>query len=187
MKTPCVITMYIVLLLAAPAVTSAQVYTWIDEDGVTHFSESPSEDSSITIEQVEILPPPSAGNTVDENFYSVVNQANRMEARRLENMKIIAERQQAEAETKRAIAEAQSAKQSPYQDTGDSRYYPAYPVIPRYGYRQSGYGRPGYGRPGYGRPGYGRPGYNYPAHQPAYRPTHTRPRYPSVSLGRTTR
>ena len=177
MKTPRIITLYIVLLLAAPAVGSAQVYTWIDNNGITNFSESPPVDDSISIEQIENLPPPSAGNTTDENFYSVVNQANRMEARRLENMKIIAERQQAEAETKRAIAEARAAKQSAYQDNNSAPYFPAYPVIPRYGY----------GRPGYARPGHGQPGYKYPAHHPAYRPTHARARPPSVSLGRTTR
>ncbi|NOR40201.1 MAG: DUF4124 domain-containing protein [Gammaproteobacteria bacterium] len=181
MKTPQIITLCIVLLLAAPPAGSVQIYTWIDDNGVTHFSESPPGDNSLAVEQLEVLPPPSAGSTTDENFYSVVNQANRMETRRLENMKIIAERQQAEAETKRAAAEAQAIKQSPYQDNNNARYYPAYPVIPRYGY-----GRPGYGRPGY-RPGYGRPGYKYPAHHPAYRQAHTRHRTPSVSLGRVTR
>ncbi len=172
MKSSRVITLYIVLLLAALPVGSTQVYTWTDNKGVTHFSESPPRDESISVEQLEILPPPSAGNTTDENFYSVVNQANRMETRRLENMKIIAERQQAEAETKRAAAEARAARQSSYQDNDNTRYYPAYPVIPRYGY---------------GRPGYGRPGYKYPAHHPAYRQAHSRHRNPSVSLGRTSR
>ena len=172
MKASHVITMYIVLLLAALPVGSTQIYTWIDDKGVTHFSQSPPGDDSISVEQLEILPSPSAGNTMDENFYSVVNQANRMETRRLENMKIIAERQQAEAETKRAAAETRAVKQSSYQDNNNARYYPAYPVISRYGY---------------GRQGYGRPGYKYPAHQPAHRPSHIRHRSPSVSLGHVSR
>ena len=182
MKSSHVITLYMLLLLAALPVGSTQVYTWTDTKGITHFSESPPGDESIPVEQLAILPPPSAGNATDEDFYSVVNQANRMETRRLENMKIIAERQQAEAETKRAAAEARAVGQSSYQDNDYARYYPAYPVIPRYGY-----GRPGYGRPGYGRPGYGRPGYKYPAHRPAYRQAHSRHRNPTVSLGRTSR
>jgi len=172
MKTSHAITVYTVLLLAALPVGSTQIYTWIDDRGITNFSESPPGDDSISVEQLEILPPPSAGNTTDENFYSVVNQANRMETRRLENMKIRAERQQAEAETKRAAAEARAIKQDPYQDNNNARYYPAYPVIPRYGY---------------GQPGYGRPGYKYPAHQPAHRPSHIRHRSPSVSLGHVSR
>lgn len=151
-------------LLTSAAVCANEAYSWVDEQGTTHFSEVPPDNQSRTAEQIELLPPPETGSTEEDDYYSVINQANRMEARRLENEKLEAERRKAEAEARRAAAEAYAARNTPPQDYSreEPRYYPSYPL---YGYRPP-YGRhPGF-RPGHrpGRPHYpGRPG-----HLPVY-------------------
>lgn len=172
----------ILLLLPLAQSSAEQAYTWIDERGTTHFSEVPPHNESVNAEPINLLPAPSAGNIRDSDFYSVVNQADRMERRRLENEKLTAERLQAEAEAKRAHAEAQAARQIPYQQNTqeDTRYYPAYPAYPYY----RNYGR----RPGYGNKPYpGKPGRpvhlpSRPGHLPAHRGYHPA-RRPITSLG----
>jgi hypothetical protein len=150
----------ILLLLPLAQSGAEQAYTWIDESGTTHFSEAPPHNEAVNAEQINLLPAPSAGNISDSDFYSVVNQADRMERRRLENEKLTAERLQAEAEAARARAEAQAAQQTSNQQDmqEDTRYYPAYPLYGNYGRR------PGYDN----KPHHGKPG--RPEHLPAHRP-----------------
>ena len=120
-----------VLLMLPFAVSAAdKAYTWTDENGTRHFSEDPPYDGSVTAEQIELLPAPSAGNIGAENdFYSVSNQADRMEKKRLANEKLIAERLQAEVDARRANPAAQTPPPSTgwnntQQQTG---FYPGYP------------------------------------------------------------
>ena len=160
---------YLSLLLTLPAAlaSAAQVYTWLDEAGVTHFSETPPPDPATDIQLVDILPPPASADTPIGDFYSVINQADRMESSRLANEKLAAEKKQADAEASRARAEAAALQQGAYNNSDDdTRYYPVYPYYPRYGHRP-------------GRPGYG----HKPVH-PVY-PGHARPRNPRTALGKT--
>ena len=154
------------LLTTVTAVCASEVYSWIDEHGTTHFSQVPPDNLSHPSEQIELLSPPEAGDTKEDDYYSVINQANRMETRRLENEKLEAERRQAEAEAQRAAAEAYAARNAPPQGyvREEPRYYPSYPL---YGYRPPyGYGRHPGMRPGH-RPG--RPHHpGRPAHLPAF-------------------
>ena len=160
MNIRTVSSLIIFLLLPIAQPSAEQVYTWVDENGTTHFSEAPPNDEAISAEQINLLPAPSAGNIVGDDFYSVANQADRMERTRLENEKLTAERLQAEAEARKASAEARAAQQTTYQKNtqDDARYYPAYPYYLNYGRR------PGYGhKPHPGKPG--KPG-NLPAGRP---------------------
>jgi len=153
----------IFLLLPIAQSSAEQAYTWVDENGTTHFSEAPPNSEAISAEQINLLPAPSAGKIVGNDFYSVANQADRMERTRLENEKLTAERLQADAEAKKARAEARAIQQTPYQqDTQeDTRYYSAYPYYSNNRHRP---GRPGYGhKPHPGKPG--KPG-NLPAGRP---------------------
>ena len=150
----------IFLLLPIAQSSAEQVYTWVDENGTTHFSEAPPNEEAISAEQINLQPAPSAGIIAGDDFYSVANQADRMERTRLENEKLTAERLQAEAEANRARAEARATQQIQYQQNtqDDARYYPAYP------YYSNNRHRPGYGhRPHPGKPG--KPG-NLPAGRP---------------------
>ena len=159
-------------LATLPLSTDAaeQVYTWIDDSGTTHFSETPPANTTVDVELLEVLPASGAGpdTTTDDGFYSVVNQVERMQTRRLENEKLAAEKRQADAQASRARAETQAALQNANYDDNVS-YYPAYPYYPRYR-RHPGHGhRPGHGN----RPGHGK------------RPGNPRPSNPRSSLGKT--
>ena len=155
------------ILLALP-VSAAQVYTWVDDAGVTHFSETPPPNPATDMQRVNIQPPTASPDIPDDDFYSVINQAARMERTRLSNEKLAAEKKQADAEASRARAEAAAVQQGSYNynTNNDTRYYPVYPYYPRYGHYPA-------------RPGHG--------HQPVH-PAHpgtTRPRNPRTSLGKT--
>jgi hypothetical protein len=144
------------MLLPQPQACAGTVYTWVDNLGVTHFSQTPPPDPGIEPAMIEIKPLPPTPPPEYDDYYSVIRQAERMERRRLENEKLEVERLQAEAEVQRARAEAEAAMQSPdgYADE-TSVYAPVYPYYP--------YHRPGYdGKPW--PPGYW-PG-NSPGHTP---------------------
>ena len=138
------------------------VFTWVDADGVTHFSEAPPEDTAVESFEIKLEQAPAAGPAQDADHYSVVNQAQRMEQSRLESEKVKTERLQAEAEARRAAAASQPSASSG--DYDSDRYYPAYPFY--YGYR------PGY-RPGY-KPGH-RPGRPVQLPEPGRGPVRSRP------------
>ena len=130
MITRTVFFLPIMLMLSFASSAAERAYTWTDENGTRHFSEDPPYDGSITADQIELLPAPSAGNIGGENdFYSVINQANRMEKKRLASEKLIAERLQAEVEAR----SANPAAQTPPPSTGwnntqqQAGFYPGYP------------------------------------------------------------
>jgi hypothetical protein len=171
MKTTSGICLPILLTLSASFAGAAQVYTWVDDSGVTHFSETPPAAQVSETQLIEITPSATPASVADDDFYSVVNQADRMEARRLENEKLAAEKKQANAEASKARAEAAAIQQGAYNDnvSDSSRYYPAYPYYPRYGHHP-------------GRPG--RPGHGFKPVHPVH-PRYARPKNPRTSLGKT--
>jgi len=179
MKRSSGILLPILLTLSTSFAGAAEVYTWVDDSGVTHFSETPPAQRTSDTQLIEVTPTAAPASLADDDFYSVVNQADRMRARRLENEKLAAEKKQADAEASKARAEAAAIRQGAYNDSAsdNSRYYPVYPFYPRsrYGHHP---GRPGYGHHP-GRPGYG----HKPVH-PVY-PGYTRPRNPRTALGKT--
>ena len=123
---------FLSILLVLPFAQSSaeQAYTWTDQNGTRHFSEDPPHDGSITAAQIELLPAPSAGNIGGDNdFYSVINQADRMEKKRLANEKLIAARLQAEAEARKAAAAAQTPPPSTETNKTQeySNFFPGYP------------------------------------------------------------
>jgi hypothetical protein len=158
----------IFLTLSVSFASAAQVYTWVDDSGVTHFSETPPAERTTDTQLIDITPTEAPASEADNEFYSVVNQADRMEARRLENEKLVAEKKQADAEARKARAEAAAIQQRSYNESADDnpRYYPIYPYYPRYGHHP-------------GRPGQG--------HKPVHpvHPIYPRPKNPRTSLGKT--
>lgn len=147
----------VLLSLAARAIAGV-IYTWTDAAGITHFSETPPPDPTLQARPIE-LPEPPPGMQPPGDYYSVINQLNRMQTQRLETEKLIAERKRAEAEARRAVAEAEAQQQQDAYQEAAPEYYPVYPL---YGYR------PPYARPPGMRPGH-RPGH-WPDHRPDHRP-----------------
>jgi hypothetical protein len=125
------IAVFLVLATVLSNSSAGSVYTWMDDSGVTWFSDTPPAYESISVGLIEDLPPPPAGMPVDGDYYSVVNQARRMETRRLLSEKLVAERLQAEAEADRARAEA-FATQQPAIVYENGPYGYVYPYYPRY-------------------------------------------------------
>jgi len=168
MKQTTGLCLSILLLVPASLASAAQVYTWVDAMGVTHFSETPPPNPATDTQLVDIQPSPTSNDAPAKDFYSVINQAERMEKSRLANEKLAAEKEQAAAEASKARAEAAALQQRSYNNSSydDTRYYPAYPYYPRYRHRP-------------GRPGHG--------HNPVHRayPGHARPKNPRTSLGKT--
>ena len=144
------IAIFLLLLAALSTSSAAPVFTWVDARGVTYFSDTPPTDESVSARLIEVLPPPAAGMPVDSDFYSVINQAQRMETRRLLSEKLTAERLQAEAEANRARAEALAAQQPVILYDNEPNGY-IFPYYPRYHHRPPGMHPPGGHKPG--RPG----------------------------------
>lgn len=70
---------------------AAEIYTWVDEQGVTHFSETPPQDGRtqvevLTLEPVSVLP--SSGQARD-----IIDMANELEASRLARERAALDRQ----------------------------------------------------------------------------------------------
>ena len=93
-----------VVMACLPGVVPADgIYKWVDEEGVTHYSEElPDDRSANTVESIDLdeLAPAIIRSEPDTGTYSIVNQAKRMEANRL-----AAERERAaKADEKRHVA-----------------------------------------------------------------------------------
>jgi hypothetical protein len=141
------------------------VYRWTDASGAVHFSDQPPPEGAGPAAEVDLAPAP-AGPAAGSDYYSITNQARRMEQQRLE-----AERQQAETEAARRRAAA-----------GDQAPPPsATPASEGEGGGPGWIVGPGYWAPGL-RPGHGPPGAGWwpqfperPAQRPPQRPGPDRP------------
>jgi Domain of unknown function (DUF4124) len=113
------------------AATAAEIYRWVGDDGVVHYSDrKPQDDSFTTIEYVDTTP---ADYDPLEDPYSIVSQAKRL------NDAWIQLARAREAKEQQRREEAQSMPQYvPYPvdaytyDRGFSYYLPAYPGRPGY-------------------------------------------------------
>ncbi len=125
------------LLLLMSQAWSARVYSWTDAEGITHFSETPPDDVQIDSVILEVEPAPVASTPAGDDYYSVANQAARMEARRLEMERLRAEILKAEAQARQADADAAAATREQVAEPDDDRasYYPLYPWYPSHGRR----------------------------------------------------
>jgi len=130
MNTACVTTLMTLALLAmitSTKVAAAEIYHWVDENGVPHYSQvRPVDDiPNVSMQKLEDTTP----DQVDD-VYNLEAHEKRMTAWREERDK---ERKEAR-ERKRKIAEQQPIKQSePYRDYSRSFWYP--PIYNRPPYR----------------------------------------------------
>jgi hypothetical protein len=163
------LTCVIIGLLLADPVASETVYTWRDDDGVTHFSEERPENPPADIQTFELDVIRPAASAFD-NYYSVVNQARRMEEDRRK-------RERDALERRLAIEQARQNSDSVYDE--DYLYDETYvPVYPYYGHS---YGKRSYRHPHDARRSnrywryFGQPERGYRSGHGQFSGTHARP------------
>jgi hypothetical protein len=156
------------LLISITTLAQAEpVYRWIDRAGVTHFSETPP-DRTVTGVRIVDLPPPGPEQPVQaDDYYSVANQAARMEARRLESERLRAEQQRAAAALRQTEAASVAPPQEPEPEPVYQYLYFPYPPHPAGPYFRPGRHRPRTGPPpgadrGHRQPRSGWPNYSFP-------------------------
>ena len=114
----------IVALAAASGIfqfaDAANVHKWVDENGVTHYSDAPPEAVETTLIDVPEPPAVSAGDHEDD-YYSISKQWERMNRERLEREKLAVERARLRAEQKSAAPPTVYVQQS-----DEVRYVPIY-------------------------------------------------------------
>ena len=103
--------------LLSPAVADDVVYRWVDEGGVTHFSDSPPAAQNAPQGGVESLSLPDnfpvAANPADD-YYSIINQWKRMREERNEKEKLALEQERLRLEQSRTeLAAGQAASATP--------------------------------------------------------------------------
>jgi hypothetical protein len=70
---------------------AAEVYTWVDAEGVTHFSQLPPRDESVQAQTIELAPTPASAEP--SPAASIIELANQLEAARLAREQAALDRQ----------------------------------------------------------------------------------------------
>lgn len=101
-----------VLVLVCPDLAAETIYRWVDETGAVHFSDVPPKSRVGAVEVLEVARLPYAALASSNQYYSVVNQAQRLEEQRLRREKALAEKRKLQAE-RRWIEEQESVDSLP--------------------------------------------------------------------------
>lgn len=121
---------------------AADIYKWIDANGVTHYSDAAPEAIETTLIDVPGPNPESTDSETesDSDYYSISKQWERMNRERLEREKLEVERDRI-----RAAQQAAEPRTVYVQQTDEVRYVPIYRS---YGYRRHHRHKRQYSRPG---------------------------------------
>ena len=104
--------------LSAPAAT---VHRWVDEDGVTHFSDAPPAVAVRDVKTLELSENFPAAPDTRADYYSIANQWERMREERDQKDQVALEKARIRADKAAAVAPS-----APATAPEDRRYYPAY-------------------------------------------------------------
>lgn len=127
----------IVVLLCSISLSAlaATVHRWVDEHGVTHFSDAPPADSVSEVKTLELSDDYPAAVDTRTNYYSIANQWERMRVEREHKTRVDLEKERIRAEKAAAVAYSEPAV-----EVREPRYYPVY--FPPAGNRGRAYQRP---------------------------------------------
>ena len=78
-------------------VSAAVVHKWIDEKGVTHYSDAAPETPATMVTRIDLRDRNPAKNSVKNDYYSIKNQWQRLHKERLEQEKLKLEKARQEA------------------------------------------------------------------------------------------
>ena len=121
-------TLLLAFSLAAGPAAATEIYKWVDEDGVTHFSDTPPDDGN-KARSLHLNASTPADYDPATDPYSIVNQAKRMN----EKWSELEEEKEKRAEKRREAAQrAQYYYYAPRYDGWRHSYWPGYyaPVRP---------------------------------------------------------
>lgn len=94
--------------LSPADVAALEIYTWVDENGVVHYSESaPEEPAATPVETLHIATANSPGYDPDDDYWSILNQAERIGE---QWSTIREEKAEADAKARAAAAETRIAE-----------------------------------------------------------------------------
>ena len=113
-------------------VSAVTVHTWIDDDGVRHYSDEPPVSAATAPEQIVIADTFATATKSDDDYYSIVNQWQRMREEREESNALKLERERIRAEERAAKAAAR-ADATRYDSRRYGGYFP-YGFGPRFGH-----------------------------------------------------
>lgn len=151
---------------------ASEIFQWIDDDGVMHFSQWQPEDATVEVTTLQLI----ARNTPDydpqDDPYSIRNQAERINSIWAE-----LEKKRDERRERRLEAVERAARMAPVYREPARYYVPAYPFRPV---------RPWLPYPGHFKPGrkpqHG-PGRSRPRHRPGVSPHPARSPRPAANPG----
>ncbi|MDA0824149.1 MAG: DUF4124 domain-containing protein, partial [Proteobacteria bacterium] len=136
MALPTTFLLCMLLCSIVSPVLAGTIHSWVDGDGVTHFSDSPP---AVAVEGATTLVLNDVPPSVDEassDYYSIVNQWQRMSAERDKKTATSLARARIRADHAAAL----SYDDEPYQGISEPRYFPAYGFPYRHvGRRNIGY------------------------------------------------
>jgi hypothetical protein len=96
----------LILVLLLPFGISAEVYTWVDENGVVHYSDSPPPSSDAAVVDVPQAPPGPSGEAAAGVYDAAIAE---LEARRAERAGLKAQERAARAAREEAEARDEAA------------------------------------------------------------------------------
>lgn len=104
---------------------AAAIHKWVDEQGLTHYSDEPPQQSQTPVTQLQIetgtATQQSAEGAAPDDYYSIANQWQRMQQESQQRQ----QRELQRAELKRAVQPAAPA--GDYRENRKTRYVAAYP------------------------------------------------------------
>ncbi len=78
----------ILFCIALSPVYAEGVHKWVDENGVTHYSDAAPNSSATKVTIIEVHATYAATNAAEQNYYSIMNQWMRLHEERIEREKI---------------------------------------------------------------------------------------------------
>jgi len=94
MATQCLVILAGCAFLPASA---AVVNKWVDADGVTHYSDEAPDPATTQVIKIDVPDTNSAKSSVENNYYSIKNQWQRLHKERIEHEKLKLEKAKQEA------------------------------------------------------------------------------------------
>ena len=125
-------TVLCMVFLTGQYAVAGKIYQWTDEEGGIHYSDVPPNDTA-TIEMHEIYIDTFENDNVDPEWYSIINQADRMAERRRQTTEERLARKRLQLEEKRLALEHERSQLNEVistQENQPSVYY--YPYVPRH-------------------------------------------------------